>query len=130
VGAELGGDLGQQPPPRKEPVGQVPPEVAEAKLGRPGGKPLVGGVAALAGQPLSSWWQLDPDLGQLLLDGPLAHAEFGGELWDAQAGVAAGLQVAAQLGEPERTGASLQLAGAAIVDHKPAADDQLPRRWR
>jgi hypothetical protein len=53
---------------------------------------------ALAGQPLSSWWQRNL-LGSALLDGPLAHAEFGGQLRDL-AGVAAGLQVAAKVGEP------------------------------
>jgi hypothetical protein len=87
-------------------------------------------VAALAGQPLSCWWQRDLGAGQRSLDGPLAHAELGGELWDAVAGVAAGLQVAAQVGEPQPLGALFQVAGAAVVDHKPAADDQLPRRLR
>jgi hypothetical protein len=42
------------------------------------------------------------------------------------AGVAAGLQVAAQVGEPEALGASFQVARAAVVDHEPAVDDQLP----
>ncbi len=78
-------------------------------------------MAASAGQPLSSWWQPDPGPGEGLLDRPLGDAEFGSQLWDAQAGVAAGLQVAAQVGEPEALGAVLKVAGAAVVDRKPGA---------
>jgi hypothetical protein len=131
VGAELGGHLGQRPRPRDEPIGQVRLHIGEAELGGPRGKALVGGVAALAGQPLSSWWQRDPGPGQLPLDGPGGDAELGGQLWDAQAGVAAGLQVSGQVGEPQPLGALFQLAGAAVVDHKLAVDDQMPRclRW-
>jgi hypothetical protein len=73
VGAELGGHLGQRPPLQQQPVGQVRPQVGEAKLRGSGGEPLVGGVAALAGQPLSWWWQRDPGPGQMALDGPGAH---------------------------------------------------------
>ncbi len=130
VGAELGGHLGQRPGPHQQPVGQVRLHIGEAELGGPPGKALLVGVAALAGQPLSSWRQCDPGLGQLPLDGPGGDAEFGGQLWDAQAGVAAALQVAAKAGEAEVLGASFQVAGAAVVDCKPAVDDQLPRRLR
>jgi hypothetical protein len=116
--------------PHQQPVGQVRLQVAEAELGGLGGEALLGGVAALAGQPLSPWQQPDPGPGQVPLDGPRGDCEFGSELWDAVAGVAASLQVAAQVGEPEALGAPLQLAGAAVVDRKPAADDQLPQRLR
>jgi len=71
VGAELDSDLGQRPRPRDGPVGQIHPEVGEAELGRPSGEPLVGGVAALAGQPLSAWWHRDPVTGEGLLDRPV-----------------------------------------------------------
>jgi hypothetical protein len=130
VGAELGGHLDQQPFLHQQPVSQVRPQVGEAELCHTGGKPLVGGVAALTGQPLSTWEQLDPALAQCPFDCPLAHFELGGQPWDAVAVVAAGLQVAAQVGEAEALGALLQLAGAAVVDHKPAVDGQLPRRLR
>jgi hypothetical protein len=50
--------------------------------------------------------------------------------WDAQAGVAAGLQVAGQVGEAEPAGAAFQLPGAAVVDQEAAVDDQVPRRLR
>jgi hypothetical protein len=45
--------------------------------------------------------------------------------------VPTGLQVAAKVGEAEALGASFQVAGVAVVDRKPAVDDQLPRclRW-
>jgi Type II/IV secretion system protein len=119
VGAEFGGHLGQQPRPHQQPIGQVRPQVGEAEPGGPGGEPLVGGVAALTGQPLSTWAQPEPNLAQGPLDRPLAHVELGGELWDAVAGVAAGLQVVAQVGEAEALGASLQVAGAAVVDTNP-----------
>jgi hypothetical protein len=64
VGAELRGDLGQQPPPHQQPISQERPQVGEAEHGGPRGEPLVGGVAALAGQPLSPWQQPDPTLAQ------------------------------------------------------------------
>ena len=54
MSAEFGGDLGQRPRPRGEPVGQVGLQIGEAELGRPGGEPLLGGVAALGGQLLRS----------------------------------------------------------------------------
>jgi hypothetical protein len=92
---------------------------AKPSLAARGGEPLVGGVAALTGQPLSTWAQPDPNLAQGPLDRPLVHVELGGELWDAVAGVAAGLQVVAQVGEAKALGASLQVAGAAVVDTNP-----------
>jgi hypothetical protein len=49
--------------------------------------------------------------------------DFGGQLWDAQAAVTAGLQVAAQVREAERTGVLFQVAGWAVVDREPAVDD-------
>jgi hypothetical protein len=64
VGAELGGHLGQPPGPPQQPVGQVRPQVGEAELGGPCGEAVLGGVAALAGQPLSTWEQRDSDLTQ------------------------------------------------------------------
>jgi hypothetical protein len=68
VGAELGGDLGQQPRPCQQPVGQVRANVGEAELGRPRSEALLGGRASLAGQLLRSWWQPHPSVGEGLLD--------------------------------------------------------------
>lgn len=76
VRAELGDDLARRPTPRQQPVGQVSPEVGEVEPGRLRGEQLLGGAAALAGQPLSSWWQCDPGLGQLLLDGLFPGGEL------------------------------------------------------
>jgi hypothetical protein len=58
------------------------------------------------------------------------HAEFLREPGHAVAAVAAGLRVAAQVGEAELAGASLQPPDAAVVDDKPALDDQLAGRFR
>jgi hypothetical protein len=58
VHADLGGDVAQRPLPHQQPVGQILRDVGEAELDRLGGEALVGGVAALAGQLLRSWWQL------------------------------------------------------------------------
>jgi hypothetical protein len=41
------------------------------------------------------------------------------------AGVAAGLKIAAQIVEPEVSGALLQPPAAAVINQKPALDDQL-----
>jgi hypothetical protein len=38
-------------------------------------------------------------------------------------GVTAGLKIAAQVGEPNLAGASLQASGAAVVDDKAVLDD-------
>jgi len=82
-------------------------------------------AASLQGQPLRPGWQHDAHGGERLGDGPLADAEFQREPWDAVPGVTAGLKVAAEVAEPEVAGASLQPPDAAVVDHKPAPDDQL-----
>jgi hypothetical protein len=55
VSAELGGHVGQRPRPHQKPVGQVRPEGAEAELGGLRGEALLGGVVALARQPLRAW---------------------------------------------------------------------------
>jgi len=62
--------------------------------------------------------------------GPVADAQFSGEPWDAVAGVAAVLEVAAQVREPELAGAPLQPPDAATIDHEPALDDQVLQRLR
>lgn len=64
VGAELGGHLGHRPSRYQQPISQLRPQVGEAELGGPSGEPLVGGVAALPGQPLSTREQRDPALAQ------------------------------------------------------------------
>jgi hypothetical protein len=64
-----------------------------------------------------------------MVDGPLADAEFVGERRDAVAGVAAGLQEAAQVRKSEPAGVLLEASGAAVVDHKAALDDQLAGRF-
>jgi hypothetical protein len=119
-------------PPTPLPGGQLPsgpPSAPDAVLvHQPPDRPAVG--AEFGGhlgqqpsphqQPIS---QVRPEVGE---------AELGGQLWEAQAGVAASLQVAAQVGKSEALGASFQLAGAVVVvDRKPAVDDQVPRclRW-
>ena len=73
VGAELGGTSARSPSPHQQPISQAHPQVGEAELGGPRGEPPVGGVAALAGQPLSTWEQPDPDLAQRPFDGPLIN---------------------------------------------------------
>jgi hypothetical protein len=121
---QLGGDLGQQPLPLDNPIDQVRPHVDEAERGHPRSDPLLGVAASLPGQPLRPGWQHDPQRGQRLGDGPLGRAELGREPGDAVAGIAAGLQVAAQVGEPKLAGASLQPSDAAVVNHKAAGHER------
>ena len=128
--AKLGGDIGQQPLPPDEPILQVGPHVGEPELDHPCGDPLLGMAASLQREPLRPGWQHDAHGGERLGDGPVADAQFSGESWDAVAGVAACLQVAAQLRKPELAGAPLQPPDATTIDHKPALDDQLLRRLR
>jgi hypothetical protein len=59
-------------------------------------------------------------------DSPSSSARAG----DAVAGVAAGLQVAAQVGMAEPAGLLLQASGAPVVDYEPALDDQSAGRFR
>src|SRR6266536_1185366 len=128
--AQLGGDLGQQPLPSDQAVLQVGPHVGEPQPGHPRGDPLLGVAASLLCQPLRPGWQCDVLGGECLGDGPVADAQFSGERGDAVAGVAAALEIAAQVREPEQAGAPLQPPDAATIDHKPALEDQLPRRLR
>jgi hypothetical protein len=123
--AKLRGDIVQQPLPLDDPIGQVRPNVCEPKLDHPGGDPLLGVPASLQGQAAGPGWQHDAHGGERLGDGPLADAEFLREPWDAVPGVAASLKVATQVAEPEVVGAPLQPPDAAVIDHKPAPDDQL-----
>jgi hypothetical protein len=130
VRGKLGGDHGQQPLLLDEAIYQIGPHVDEAKRGHPRGDPLLGVASSLSCQPPGPWWQRDAQRGQRLGNGPLGRAEFLSEPRDAVAGVAAGLQVAAQVRKPEPAGLPLQPPDAAVVDHKPAVDDQLAGRFR
>jgi len=125
---KLGGDLGQQPLLPDQPVGQVGPHVGEAEFDDPLGDPLLGEALPLPGQLLASGGKGDVLGGQRLAGDPGADPEFLSEGGEAVAGVAAGLQVAAQVGEAEPAGVVAQASGTAVVDHKPALDDQLT--WR
>jgi hypothetical protein len=122
-------DIGQQPLPLEEPIGQIGTRIWEAKLRHPRGDPLLGMAASLPRQPLSPGWQGDAQRCQRLGDGPLGLATFSGEPRDALAAVAAGLQVATQVDEPELADASLQPPDTTVVDDKPALDDQLTCRF-
>jgi len=128
--AKLGGDIGQQPLPPDQPISQVGPDVCEAKLGHPTSDPFLGVAASLLCQPLRAGWQHDPQRGQHLGDGPLGLAEFSGERGHTVPAVAAGLQIVAQLRKPELAGVLLQPPDTAVVDHKPALDDQLTGCFR
>ena len=108
---------------------QVGPDVGEAEVDDQRGDPLLGEPSPLPGQLLWAGWEGDALGGQRLADGPLGLAELLGERGEAVAGVAACLQVAAQVGEPELAGAPLQPPDTTVVDHKPALDDQSVGRF-
>jgi hypothetical protein len=80
---------------------------------------------SLPSQPLPPRRQPYPQPHQRRADQPIAHPKLGGDPRDAVAGVAAGLQVPAQVPlEAERTGAFLQVPIAAGIDDEPALKAQ------
>jgi hypothetical protein len=126
---QLCGHLRQQPPLLQHPVDQILVYVGEAQLGHPGDDPLLGVAAPLGCQPLPTVGQPHPQPRQGRLHLPVAYPELRRDPGDAVAGVAAGLQVCAQILEPQYSSAVVQAPIAATVHSKAALDDQPTRRF-
>jgi hypothetical protein len=124
------GHLSQQPRPLHHPIEQVRAHIGEAQRGHAGGDAFLGVAPPLPRQPLRAGCQPHPQPHQCRLHLPVAHPKLGGDPGEAVAGVAAGLQIPAQILKPQHSTVLVQAPIAAAIDHEPALKDQPPTRFR
>ena len=94
---QLRGHLFQQPPLLHDPVDQIGPHLGEAQLSHAGGDALLGVPPPLRCQPLGAGRQPHPRPRQRRLHRPVAYPKLRSDPGDTGAGIAAGLQIPAEI---------------------------------
>jgi hypothetical protein len=108
---------------------QVGSHLGEAHRGQAGGDALLGVAPPLLRQPLLAGRQPHPEPRQRCADLPVAHLKLGRDPGDAMTGVAAGLQIPAQILKAVPPGAFLQAPVAAAIHYESALKGQPTRRF-